>query len=91
MEILNLKPSTLSIKYLEATENMFFFKGILIYSCWFQPTHLKNMRKSNWIISPGKGKNWKITTLKPPPTSFKVTLLGNPYELLFVTGILRGG
>jgi len=24
-----------------------------------EPTHLKNMRKSNWIISPGRGENSK--------------------------------
>ena len=24
-----------------------------------EPTHLKNMRKSNWIIFPGKGENSK--------------------------------
>ncbi len=24
-----------------------------------EPTHSKNMRKSNWIISPGRGKNKK--------------------------------
>lgn len=31
MEILNLKPFTLTFKYLEATENMIFFKGILVW------------------------------------------------------------
>ena len=30
-------------------------------SWWFFATHLKNMRKSNWIISPGKGV--KIRTI----------------------------
>ena len=34
-----------------------------------EPTHLKNMRKSNWIISPGIGvKIPKLFELPPPST-----------------------
>ena len=32
------------------------------------PTYWKNMRKSNWIISPGSGLNINIQYLKPLPT-----------------------
>ena len=35
-------------------------------SWWFFPTHLKNMRKSNWIMKPQIGMNIK-KYLKPPP------------------------
>ena len=53
-----------------------FFQGraVTIWGCnisklvtWLFPTHLKNMRKSNWIISPGIGVNIpKIFELPPP-------------------------
>ena len=35
----------------------------------FEPTHLKHLRTSNWIISPGKGEN-KRNNLKPPSSVF---------------------
>ena len=40
----------------------------------FEPTHLKNMQPSNWIISPSRGENKAY--LKPPP-SYLVTLEHN--------------
>ena len=39
---------------------------IIISSCWLNQPHLKNMRKSNWIISPGP-QGEKKKCLKPPP------------------------
>ena len=39
-----------------------------VYHCLVggsSPTHLKNMQKSKWIISPGRDENKKC--LKPPP------------------------
>ena len=36
------------------------------FGWWFQPTPLKNMRKSNWKSFPGRGENQKY--LKPPPS-----------------------
>ena len=36
-------------------------------SSWWNPTNLKKMRKSNWIISPNIGVNISKKYLKPPP------------------------
>ena len=41
-------------------------QGDMLVSWWFFPTHLKNMRKSNWNISPSRGEHEKY--LKPPPS-----------------------
>jgi len=48
-----------------------FSRGIAeastVYKLVIEPTHLKNMQPSNWIISPkDRGKKQK-TSLKPPP------------------------
>ena len=40
--------------------------GPISYRLVVEPTHLKNMRQSNWIISPGRVENKKY--LKPPPS-----------------------
>ena len=42
----------------------------------FSPTHLKNMRKSNWILSPSRDENKKYW--KPPPSFSKDFQLTNP-------------
>ncbi len=51
-------------------------KGSLVGG--FSPTHLKNMRKPNWIISPGRGENKKY--LKPPPSGFDIWYKHNRTE-----------
>ena len=40
-------------------------KKVWLFFWWLVSTHLKNMRKSNWIISPNRDEN--KTYLKPPP------------------------
>ena len=42
--------------------------GIATLVGGFNPTHLKNMRKSNWIISPGRDEHTKIVELPPSRT-----------------------
>ena len=54
---------------------------------WWWPTHLKNMRKSNWIISLSRGEILK--NMKPPP-SFRwwFGILGMPSNNPFHKGIV---
>ena len=67
------------------------FSKTLLVGGW--TTHLKNMRKSNWIISPGIGMNIKIFELPPPSlgpnpvvtsTQSSPFLLPKDYQFLFV-------
>ena len=70
-ELVKIKDFTekLPITKLETWENLHRMLRKTWWSWWFfePPTHLKNMRKSNWSISPGfRGENKKY--LKPPPS-----------------------
>ena len=58
---LKINPSTpiITFRYLDVTcQIKQGTKNTFLYSWWlFKPTHLKNMRKPNWIISPNFGMN----------------------------------
>ncbi len=67
-------PSSLRIEYpscdfLPSDVSTVVLSAKWFSSWWFPSTHLKNMRKSNWIISPSRDEHKNY--LKPPTRKFK--------------------
>ena len=57
----------------------------------FLPTHLKNMRKSNWIISRGRFENKKYLKLPPIGISWKVRFFFVAGSEFFIGPTLSNG